>query len=160
MNQSHTNEPRSEVISWTSFLTHSSSERQVLYVLVSVLQCCSDGCASITEMQQTPGPAGRQEQECHPLSAAVPAFLLLPLLILCFAICKGREISKGFSESSVQTFSSSVQTWRKIHRLHPHHSGVWGLMMLKDFSGQGPQEVTLYLCVSPFSVPLSQSWAS
>lgn len=118
MNQSQTNKLRSEVISWTSFLTHSSSKRQVHYLLLLVLQCCSNGCASITEMQQTPpSPAGRQgagtfSSACSCSRIPSPAFTA-PLL------CHLHEENlKGMRVSVRAQYKRSVQTWRKAHRFN------------------------------------------
>lgn len=166
MNQSQTNTPRSEVISWTSFLTHSSSKRQVLYcwfwfcsaapVVVHLLQKCS-----------RPSPALLQEGRHRNV------ILWLQLLQHSFSclswssalpFAQGKiSNTRGLSVSSVQTFSSSAQTWRKIQRLQ-HHSGVCRSVMLRSFPGPGPKEVPHRPCVSPLcphcQCPWAQLWSA
>lgn len=139
MNQSQTNKLRSEVISWTSFLTHSSSERQVLYLLVLVLQCCSDGCASITELQQTHSScrragAGMSSSVCSSCSIPSPASADPLLCHLHEGNLRGMRVSV---RAQCKPSAVLCKPEGKIHRLQSHHSGVCGLMMLKRFSGQG-----------------------
>lgn len=115
-------------------------------MVVHLLQKCS----SSPTVPQLFSPAGRQEQECFPLSAAAPAFLLLPSLIICFAICT-EKISKisGFQselstslqqlctnlEENPQTAITSLRFLQVNDAWELFWTGAWG-------------SDTLSLCVS------------
>lgn len=107
-------------------------------------------------------PAEGQAQERFPWSADVALLQRSSSHVYCSAALLlawlKSQSSEDFSTNSVQTFSSSVQTWRKSHWFQYYYSGVYRLMRLKCFSGWEPKKVTSYLCVSPLLIPLSQPW--
>lgn len=159
MNQSQTNTPRSEVISWTSFLTHSSSKRQVLYcwfwfcsaalMVVHLLQKCSRA-----------SPAGRQAQKCYPLAAAAPAFLFLPFLIICFAICTRKNLTHMWAQcelsANLQQFCTNLKENPETSTTSLGCVGVSDAQELSWTGAQGSPTSSLYVpIVSPMSVPLS-----
>lgn len=126
-----------------------------------LLQCHAHCHTSIRDMlQQTLGPlspAEGQEWECYPRSADFrllycSSFHIYHSSALPLEWLKFQNI-EVFSTNSVQTFSSSVQTQRKI-LWFPYYLGVYRLMRLKCFPGQRPKDIMSYLCVSSLLMSL------